>query len=59
MALQAAFNDRRFRPVRPEEMEEIEVEISLLTPLVTVKSVELIESGLPVAEPTPQTSVVA
>jgi AmmeMemoRadiSam system protein B/AmmeMemoRadiSam system protein A len=45
MALQAAFNDRRFRPVRPEEMEEIEVEISLLTPLVTVKSVDAIELG--------------
>jgi len=32
MALQAAFNDRRFRPVRREEWPEITVEISVLTP---------------------------
>ncbi|WP_456433343.1 AmmeMemoRadiSam system protein A, partial [Nitratifractor sp.] len=28
----AAFNDPRFRPVRPEEYDKLEIEISLLTP---------------------------
>lgn len=32
MALQAAFADRRFTPVRAEELQEIELEISVLTP---------------------------
>jgi AmmeMemoRadiSam system protein B/AmmeMemoRadiSam system protein A len=32
MALQAAFNDRRFPPVRADELDSIEVEISVLTP---------------------------
>ena len=45
MALQAAFNDRRFTPVKAEELDAIEIEISLLTPMVRVASVEEIEIG--------------
>lgn len=37
MAQAAAFEDPRFPPVRPEELEELEVEISVLTPLREVK----------------------
>lgn len=33
MALQAAFNDRRFSPLKAAELEEIDIEISVLTPL--------------------------
>jgi AmmeMemoRadiSam system protein B/AmmeMemoRadiSam system protein A len=33
MALQAAFNDPRFRPVKLEELKNLEIEISVLTPL--------------------------
>jgi AmmeMemoRadiSam system protein A len=33
MALQAAFNDGRFSPVTADELREIEIEISVLTPL--------------------------
>ena len=32
MALQAAFNDRRFRPLTPDEFGAIDFEISVLTP---------------------------
>ena len=32
MALAAAFNDRRFSPVEVEELDDIEIEISVLTP---------------------------
>ncbi len=39
MALQAAFNDRRFRPVTPDEFENITIEISVLTPYRTVDGV--------------------
>ena len=33
MALQAAFNDRRFTHLKDSELEEIDIEISVLTPL--------------------------
>jgi AmmeMemoRadiSam system protein A/AmmeMemoRadiSam system protein B len=36
MALQAAFNDRRFPPLEPGELAEVEIEISALTPLARV-----------------------
>jgi AmmeMemoRadiSam system protein B/AmmeMemoRadiSam system protein A len=36
MALQAAFNDRRFAPVRREEIDKLEIEISVLTPMKPV-----------------------
>lgn len=45
MALQAAFNDRRFRPLGADELAEVQIEISLLTPLVPVSGVEEIELG--------------
>jgi AmmeMemoRadiSam system protein A len=32
MALQAAFNDRRFAPIAEHELSEIDVEVSVLTP---------------------------
>jgi len=45
MAIQAAFKDRRFTPVRIEEMPDIEVEISVLTPAKPVAGVEEIVLG--------------
>jgi AmmeMemoRadiSam system protein B/AmmeMemoRadiSam system protein A len=36
MALQAAFNDRRFPHLNDSELEEVEIEISVLTPLKPV-----------------------
>jgi AmmeMemoRadiSam system protein B/AmmeMemoRadiSam system protein A len=45
MALQAAFNDRRFRPVTADELDQIEIEISLLSPLARVESPEKIVVG--------------
>jgi hypothetical protein len=45
MALQAAFNDRRFWPMRPDELGEIEIEVSLLSPLKRVADPEAIVVG--------------
>ncbi|MBW1709922.1 MAG: AmmeMemoRadiSam system protein A [Deltaproteobacteria bacterium] len=45
MAQAAAFQDPRFPPLRPEEFPEIELEISALTPMRQVESVEEIEVG--------------
>ena len=45
MAVAAAFEDHRFMPLRPEELDEIEIEISLLSPLVELKSIDEIEVG--------------
>jgi AmmeMemoRadiSam system protein A len=45
MALQAAFNDRRFKPVEADELDEIEIEISLLTPFRRIASAGEIELG--------------
>lgn len=45
MAEAAAFRDPRFKPVNEEEMEFIDIEISILSPLQTVKSVDEIEIG--------------
>jgi AmmeMemoRadiSam system protein A len=45
MALQAAFNDPRFTPVKLSELPEIEIEISVLTPSQKVKSPEDIVIG--------------
>ncbi len=45
MALQAAFNDRRFRPVRMAELRDIEIEISVLTPFRQVDGVDDIKVG--------------
>jgi AmmeMemoRadiSam system protein B/AmmeMemoRadiSam system protein A len=38
MALQAAFNDPRFPPVQQSELKNIEIEISVLTPMKSVAS---------------------
>jgi len=45
MALQAAFNDRRFRPVGLEELKDLEIEISVLTPMASISSPEEIVVG--------------
>jgi len=36
MAIQAAFNDRRFSPLTADELNDIEIEISVLTPIKKV-----------------------
>ena len=45
MALQAAFNDRRFRPVTIDELENIEIEISILTPYQPIRNANEIVLG--------------
>jgi AmmeMemoRadiSam system protein A len=45
MALQAAFNDRRFRPLEAEELERVEIEISLLSPLKRVEGSDAVVIG--------------
>ncbi len=45
MAIQAAFGDPRFRPLRPDELEDIELEISVLTPLVRIHDPSAIKIG--------------
>jgi AmmeMemoRadiSam system protein A len=46
MAVQAAFHDPRFEPVRGDEWKSIDVEISVLSPLRKIKSLEEIEVGV-------------
>lgn len=45
MATAAAFEDPRFPPLRPEEYEDLEIEISVLTPLQKISDVSAIEVG--------------
>lgn len=45
MAVAAAFDDPRFPPLRREELDEIQIEISLLSPLVELKSIDEIQVG--------------
>jgi AmmeMemoRadiSam system protein B/AmmeMemoRadiSam system protein A len=45
MALQAAFNDQRFAPLRPDELDAVEIEISVLTPFAKVSGPEAIVLG--------------
>ena len=45
MALQAAFNDRRFRPLEAEELEQVKIEISLLSPLKRVERPDAVVIG--------------
>ncbi len=45
MAAQAAFHDPRFDPVTERELPDLEIEISVLTPLKRIKGVEEIEVG--------------
>jgi AmmeMemoRadiSam system protein A len=45
MAISAAFKDQRFRPLRPSEFEEIDLEISALTPLRPIADINEIKTG--------------
>jgi MEMO1 family protein len=45
MAISAAFQDTRFEPVELFEMKDIEMEISVLTPLKRIKSIDEFELG--------------
>ncbi len=45
MATAAAFHDPRFRPMRKEELADLEVEISVLSPMRLIKSVDEIQVG--------------
>ncbi len=45
MAVAAAAKDPRFIPVRPNELKEIEIEISVLSPLREIKDPKEIEVG--------------
>lgn len=45
MAEEAAFNDPRFSPVSKEELGDLDIEISALTPLKRIEVVEEIEVG--------------
>jgi len=45
MAEAAALNDPRFPPVTPEELDKLELEISVLTPLKKIKDINEIEIG--------------
>jgi hypothetical protein len=45
MAEQAAFHDPRFTPVRSDELEDLKIEISVLTPLKKIDSTDDIEIG--------------
>jgi len=45
MAQSAAFNDPRFAPVSSEEIDDLELEISVLSPIVELKDVDEIEIG--------------
>jgi AmmeMemoRadiSam system protein B/AmmeMemoRadiSam system protein A len=46
MTISASTKDYRFKPVTPEELEEIELEISVLTPLVRIQDPAEIKLGL-------------
>ena len=46
VAVKAALEDTRFMPVSPEEMQHIEIEISVLSPLMQIHNVQEIEVGL-------------
>lgn len=46
MACAAAFQDYRFPPVKKEELKDIKIEISVLSPLEKVKSAEEIKSKI-------------
>jgi MEMO1 family protein len=45
MALQAAFNDNRFHPLEINELLQVELEISVLTPLVKINNADEIVLG--------------
>ena len=45
MAVAAAFHDPRFRPLAKEELADLEVEISVLSPMRLIHSIEEIQVG--------------
>jgi AmmeMemoRadiSam system protein A len=45
MAAAAAFHDPRFRPLQPDELADLEIEISVLSPLRLINSTDEIEIG--------------
>ena len=45
MALTAAFEDPRFDPVCSDEIKELQIEISILSPLNTISDIQQIEVG--------------
>ncbi|MFN7170046.1 MAG: AmmeMemoRadiSam system protein B [Candidatus Omnitrophota bacterium] len=45
VAISSALNDFRFLPVRLEELKDIEIEISILSPLREIKSLDELELG--------------
>ncbi len=45
MAISAATEDPRFPPVKPEELKDIEIEITVLSPLQRITNPELVEVG--------------
>lgn len=45
MAIQAAFSDPRFSPLSGEELADIDLEISVLTPMERIEDIERIEIG--------------
>jgi len=46
MALQAAFRDPRFSPLQKKEWDDVDIEISVLTPMKEVRDVNEIEVGV-------------
>ncbi len=46
MALASAFDDPRFPPVEKSELDSIEIEISVLSPMLKIKSIDEIKTGL-------------
>ncbi len=46
MAIQAAFHDPRFNPVSKNEWEDIDIEISVLTPMKKIDDVDEIKVGI-------------
>jgi len=45
MAISAAINDGRYPPVREEELKDIDIEISVLSPMKRVQNIEEIQIG--------------
>jgi AmmeMemoRadiSam system protein A len=46
MAIQAAFRDPRFSPLQKQEWEDIDIEISVLTPMKKINDVSEIKVGI-------------
>ena len=46
MAIAAAFNDPRFPPLNPDELRDVTLEISVLSPLKIINDIREIEVGI-------------